>query len=219
MMLLKKVKVVMTLVVLFSLFSSASLMAQSWKAEGESSGIKISSKIEPGNEYKTYKGVMTVSSTEDKVLDVMRSVAKYPSWMHGTLSAKVLKPSASNDIVPRDVFDSNDSYTFVIYTTNEGAPLGDRDAISKVRMQKQGDGGVTLRFSGAPDYIAEKGDFVRVKSLSGLWKFEYVEGGKIRITHELYNDPNVSSWIPNRSVNSKTKEIVEKSLQKLKGKL
>ncbi len=219
-MLLKKVNLVATMVILFSVFSSMSLMAQDgWKSEGESGGIKMYSKVESGNEYKTYKGVMTVNSSEDKVLDVMRSVANYPSWMYGTLSAKVLKPSTTSNIVSREVFDNNDSYTFVIYTTNEGAPLGDRDAVSKVRMQKQGDGGVTLRFSGDPSYIAEKGDFVRVKSLSGLWKFEYADGGKIKITHQLYNDPNVSSWIPNRSVNSKTKEIVEKSLQKLKGKL
>ncbi len=210
---------ILTFSMLLLFFFSANSKAQSWSVESDRDGIKIESATESGNTYKTFKGTTTIQSTEEKVIDLMRNVGDYPSWMHGTNSAKLLKPASSDNQVPADIFHNNSSFDFVIHTINDASPLDDRDLISKIKMTKQ-EGRVTLKMVDDPSYLPEQKGAVRVKDMSGYWQFDYgPDKTSVKVTYQLYNDGDIAFWVPNASVNAKAEEIVLKSLQNMKARL
>jgi len=208
----------MSSILLFALFMSFNFAsAGGWETESNRNGVVVKSKQEAGKDYKTYRGTMTLDVTQDAITKLMCKVGEYPTWMYKTNSAKLKAPKGHGNTIPQNLLDDNDSYEFYIYTVNEGSPLDDRDLSSRIVMKKTATS-VALKMSNAPTYVP-KTDFVRVTEFNGLWLFELNDDNTIKITYQVYNDPDISLWGVTGRVNKNTKEVVEKTLINMRKKL
>lgn len=82
-------------IVLFLFFAciQESFGQQTWELVKNEQGIKVFVAEEPNSNYYSFKAVMSVSTTEDRVLDIIKDVNKYPEWFAYTKSSRVIKKS------------------------------------------------------------------------------------------------------------------------------
>jgi hypothetical protein len=68
-----------------------SAMQETWKLAKEERGIKVYVAETPNSDYYAFKSVMTVKTTEQEILNILKDVNTYPEWFAFTASAKLLQ--------------------------------------------------------------------------------------------------------------------------------
>lgn len=129
-----------------------------WKYEGTSSGIKLYTRSVPGQEYKDFKGVMTVDVPIEQVGAAIADIDTYPEWFF------LLKKATYLDKRPLD-----DCY---IYLDINGIwPVKARDAVIHVNVARDpATHAIHINVEADPDYIARKDSHVRIPSMNSGWK-------------------------------------------------
>lgn len=66
---------------------------EKWKLAKNEQGIKVYVGEIPNSDYFAFKAVMSVKSTENQVLKILKDVNKYIEWFAFTESVKLIKQS------------------------------------------------------------------------------------------------------------------------------
>ncbi len=175
--------------VFFFLFSglAADLPAQSWNFVKEQEGIKLFTRKENGSSLKSFKGVMDVTSSMDKVCNLLGNVKNHDWWDENLREIKVL------------TFEKDKYFQYyLIY--HVPWPFTDRDLSVEANVNTDpSTGRRTITATPLSNVIPEKPDLIRIKKYWQKWTIQPMENGVIRLTLEGFVDPagNVPSWLYN----------------------
>jgi START domain len=171
----------------FVLLISVDLPAQSWTFAKEENGIKVFTRKEPGNSLKTFKGITDVTSTMDKVCQLIGNVKNHDWWDENVKEINVLAYE-------------KDKYFRYYLVYKVPWPLTDRDLCVETRVTIDPvTGKRVLMATPLTDVVPEKPDRIRIKKYWQKWTIQPMENGVIRLTLEGFVDPagSIPSWLYN----------------------
>ena len=163
------------------------LQAQSWTFVKEQDGIKLFTRKEDGVALKSFKGIMDVKSSMEKVCDLLGNVKNHDWWDENLREIKVLKYE-------------QDRYFQYYLIYHVPWPFTDRDLCVEARVTTDPvTGRRTIAASPLLNVVAEKPDLIRITKYWQKWTIQPMENGVIRLTLEGFVDPagNVPSWLYN----------------------
>jgi len=177
--------VVIFLLILFGL--NVELTAQSWTFVKEQDGIKLFTRKEDGSSMKSFKGIMDVHSTMDKVCNLVGNVKNHDWWDENLREIKVLTYE-------------KDKYFQYYLIYHVPWPFTDRDLCVEANVTNDPlTGKRTITATPLSNVVPEKSDLIRIKKYWQRWTIQPMENGIIRLTLEGFVDPagNVPSWLYN----------------------
>jgi hypothetical protein len=168
-------------------FITADLYAQSWTFVKSQEGIKLFTRKEEGSSLKSFKGIMDVNSTMDKVCNLIGNVKNHDWWDENLREIKVLSYE-------------KDKYFQYYLVYHVPWPFTDRDLCVEANVSIDPiTGRRTITATPLSNVIPEKPDLIRIKRYWQKWTIQPMENGVIRLTLEGFVDPagNVPSWLYN----------------------
>jgi hypothetical protein len=88
------------LLVLFVAFSITKSIAQeTWQLVKDKDGIKVYVSKVTNSDYYAFKAIMSVRTTENKIVEILKDANKYSEWFAFTASAKLLSQTENEQIV------------------------------------------------------------------------------------------------------------------------
>lgn len=172
----------------FSLTLALSAQTESkWQLIRDEDNIQVYGRHSRGTLIQSVKGVVNISASLDKLLDIFEDIKKCPRWMYRCKRAKTLKQI---NIVER--------IDYIV--TDLPWPTWDRDLIihstfQQNRKTKQ----VEIKFRSLPSQLAVKPGLVRIKKMTGSMRFVPQKNGSIQFTYEISADPRgkIPKWMVN----------------------
>lgn len=163
-------------------------VAEDWQVAKQADGITVSLSAQPGSDYKTYKGVVTINAPLAKVRGLQEDASGACAWIHECKSQKLLKHEGAK------------SWTYTQFNTPW--PVTPRDSVLEVTSSEGADGSITRQLTGVPAYLPEVKGFVRVAQVEGYWKLEPKGPNATRVTYQVHTEPggSVPSWVANKFV-------------------
>lgn len=163
-----------------------SQQSEGWKLEKDKNGIKVYTRKAANSSIMEFRASATVAATMEQLEALIENVKGYPVWQTSISTATLLKQQ-------------NKEERYIYYTTDVPWPATDRDIVLHSKKNKSASGVVTYNLNSTPDFISEKGDFLRIKKAEGLWQFTPLKDNKINVTFQFYADPggNIPDWIIN----------------------
>jgi hypothetical protein len=180
----------LSLGVIFLLFISSitvDLSAQSWTFVKSEEGINLFTRKEEGSSLKSFKGIMDVNSTMDKVCNLIGNVKNHDWWDENLREIKVLSYE-------------KDKYFQYYLVYHVPWPFTDRDLCVEANVNTDPiTGRRTITATPLTNVIPEKPDLIRIKKYWQKWTIQPMENGVIRLTLEGFVDPagNIPSWLYN----------------------
>jgi hypothetical protein len=183
---------------------TSDLSAQSWNFVKEEDGIKLFTRKEAGNTIKSFKGVMDVPSTMDKVRDLLGNVKNNDWWDKDLRQIKIL------------IFEK-DKYFQYYLVYHVPWPFTDRDLCVESKMTTDSlTGEMVILNTPLANVIPEKPGLIRIKKYLQKWTAQQLKNGIIRITLEGYIDPagDIPDWVYNMMINESSIKVMRR-VQKL----
>lgn len=172
---------------LYFLILNTNLSAQQWTFVKSEDGIRLYTRKEEGSSLKSFRGVMEIHSTMDKVCNLIGNVNNHDWWDENLREIKVLSYE-------------KDKYFQYYLVYHVPWPFTDRDLC--VEANENIDpvtGRRTIVATPLTNVIPEKPDLIRIKKYWQKWTIQSMDNGMIRITLEGFVNPagNVPSWLYN----------------------
>lgn len=199
----------MTLKELSSLIAAVSLClsipavqaAGGWQEKLNKSGIVLSQRAVPGKAYQQIQGQMVISGRIDPLVGILNNPGLCSQWLNNCLSSKIVE-----QVNPAERI----NYTVV------DAPLLYEDRDMYIRSKASYDSqakAATITLQGIENYAAAQGKRVRVKSLNGFWRFQQLNEHQVRVSYQMYSDPQIT---PASAVDSFSPESLFKTFSNLR---
>jgi len=175
--------------IFFILFigSTIDLASQSWEFVKEQDGIKLFTRKENNSALKSFKGVMDVKASLEKVTNIIGNVNNHDWWDENLREIKVLSYE-------------KDKYFQYYLIYHVPWPFTDRDLCVEANVLIDPlSGKRTITATPLTNVIPEKPDLIRIKKYWQRWTIQPMDNGMIRLTLEGFVDPagNVPSWLYN----------------------
>jgi len=172
----------------FGLTLALSAQAENkWQLIRDEDNIQVYSRYIQGSVIQSVKGVVNISASLDKLLNIFEDIKNCPSWMYRCKRAKTLKQI---NIVER--------IDYIV--TDLPWPTWDRDLIiHSTFQQNRKTKKVEIKFRSLPNQLAVKTGIVRIKEMTGSMRFVPLKNGSIQYTYEISADPrgNIPKWMVN----------------------
>lgn len=183
-------------------FTTPSLQADTgWQEVINQSGIKLSQRVLPGKIYKQIQGEMTIPGNIAQLTGILNDPKLCAQWLNDCRASKVVKQINTAERI---------NYTVV------DAPfmLEDRDMYihSKAQYDSRSET-ITILLRGVENFATAVTGKVRVKSLNGFWRFHQLDAQNVRVSYQMYSDPQVT---PVSAVNASTPKGLLKTFTKLR---
>ena len=171
----------------FLLIITIDISAQTWNFVKEQEGIKLFTRKDENNSLKSFKGVMDVTATMDKVGELLGNVKNHSWWDENLREIKVLTYE-------------KDKYFQYYLIYHVPWPFTDRDLCVEANVNTDPlTGRRTITATPLSNVIPEKPNLIRIKKYWQKWTIQPMENGVIHLTLEGFVDPagNVPSWLYN----------------------
>lgn len=169
------------------LICAVDLPAQPWNFVKEQEGIKVYTRKDEGSSLKSFRGVMDVTSTMEKVCSLIGNVKNHDWWDENLSQIKVLTYEP-------------DKYFQYYLVYKVPWPFTDRDLCVEANVNTDPvTGRRTITATPLSNVIPEKPGLIRIKKYWQKWTIQPMENGVIRLTLEGFVDPagNVPYWLYN----------------------
>ena len=163
------------------------LVAQSWTFAKEQDGIRIFTRKENGSSLKSFKGVMDVKCSMEKVSSLLGNVKNHDWWDENLKEIKIL------------AYDK-DKYFQYYLVYHVPWPFTDRDLCVEAKVTNDPlTGQRTIAATPLSNLVPEKPGLIRIQKYWQKWTIQPMENGVIHLTLEGFVDPagNVPSWLYN----------------------
>ena len=163
------------------------LVAQSWTFAKEQDGIRIFTRKENGSSLKSFKGIMDVKSTMEKVCNLLGNVKNHDWWDENLKEIKIL------------VYEK-DKYFQYYLVYHVPWPFTDRDLCVEAHVTNDPlTGQRVIAATPLSNLVPEKPGLIRIQKYWQKWTIQPMEKGVIHLTLEGFVDPagNVPSWLYN----------------------
>jgi hypothetical protein len=171
----------------FLLIITIDISAQSWTFVKEQEGIKLFMRKDYGSSLKSFKGVMDITSTMDKVCNLLGNVKNHSWWDENLREIKVLTYE-------------KDKYFQYYLIYHVPWPFTDRDLCVEANVNTDPlTRRRTITATPLSNVIPEKPGLIRITKYWQKWTIQPMENGVIHLTLEGFVDPagNVPSWLYN----------------------
>lgn len=178
--------ITISLVILFCLFY-CSAGAQGWEFVKERNGIKVFTRKEPNTSLKSFKGIMDVHSTMDRVKKLIGNVHNTEWWDKNVKDIRVL------------YYEENKHFKYYL-RYDVPWPLADRDLCVDACVKEDPVTGIReINAKPLPNLVPEQEGVVRITNYWQKWVIQPMDNGIIRITLEGSVDPggSVPTWLIN----------------------
>lgn len=157
-----------------------------WELSKEDKGIKIYTRIREGSKVKEFNAKTVMSTSIDKLVQIITDVNNYPNWMTNCQYSKPNKPLV-------------DSSGIIYMRTSFQWPLSDRDLVFEYNVPANKPGYFEVKMKSVPNQMPVTKDAVRVIKADGEFIFKEIEPGKIEITYQFFANPAgyLPAWIVN----------------------
>lgn len=195
------VALVMFLLVGF-LFEVSAEAAGGWTKIKDSNGIKLYERPVAGTDLMEYLGVSTIDAKMEVIGEALRDISRYPEWLADCQNANVEKK-----------YDRN---TFVLHLTLNPPVIKKREVVLKNEAVYDYDNGnARINFFATDEInVPVTGNNVKVITMKGLFRMEYLGRNKTKFIYKLLSDP--SGGIPKRVAYASMKNYPYDSLKGLK---
>jgi hypothetical protein len=163
------------------------ISAQTWDFVKEQEGIKLFTRKDENSSLKSFKGVMDVTSTMDKVCELLGNVKNHNWWDENLREIKVLTYE-------------QDKYFQYYLIYHVPWPFTDRDLCVEANVNTDpSTHRRTITATPLSNVIPEKPGLIRIKKYWQKWTIQPMGNGVIRLTLEGFVDPagNIPSWLYN----------------------
>jgi hypothetical protein len=182
------------------IFLSLSLSAQDWVLAKEKNGIKVYTRKEPGNDLKSFRSIMVIRSTMDRITHLVGNVHNQEWWDEDVKKVDVL------------YFEENKHIKYyLIYDLPW--PMTDRDLCvdAKITIDPV-TGKREIYASPLLNVVPEKPDLVRIKKYWQKWTILPLDNGMMSLTLEGFVDPagSVPAWLYNMVMTDAPLKVMNK---------
>ena len=164
-----------------------SLELPEWELVKQKHGIKVYTRLLPGQVLKSFKGETEINASFNEIYHLMQDVPAMTKWMHTVSSVATVEPG-------------NARSSSVYATFKAPWPATDRDAVlvAQWHYDKNSDL-LTFDVTNKEGVKPKEKGFVRIPYLKAKYEFAKTEEGKIKITYEADADPDglLPKWIVN----------------------
>jgi hypothetical protein len=172
---------------------------EKWKLAKNEQGIKVYVGEIPNSDYFAFKAVMSVKSTENQVLKILKDVNKYIEWFAFTESVKLIKQSENEQF-----FEMETDYPW---------PFANECMNYLMTLQKAENKTTKISITGTNDKVNCN---YSLKKAGGYILLE-PDNGDIRIVYYFHSEP--SQKIPARLINPMLYKMPFQTFIALKKKL
>ncbi len=158
-----------------------------WKLKKDKNNIKVYLRESDGSSVVEIKVITTVKASVEKLVEVLYDIDSYPDWISNLETAEILETVSKREI-------------YYYYQADVPWPFRNRDDVMRFVLEENIDnGGVTVVFSGHPDYIPVKDKIVRLSLNKGHWKFTPRSNGETKIDYRFFTNEGKGypKWIVN----------------------
>lgn len=161
--------------------------AEDWQLARDEDGIRVYLTEVPGSSYKAYRGETLIQADVARIRQLQEDVQGACAWIHQCKTQELLRQEGSK------------SWTRTVFSMPW--PVTARESLIEVTAEEEGDS-LVRRLKGVPDLLPEEKGYVRVASVEGYWRLEPQDGGQVKVTYQLHNEPggSVPSWLANKFV-------------------
>jgi hypothetical protein len=156
-----------------------------WEYVGTTDNIQIFEKKTPADKYRSVRLLTYSSASVDEIVAAVEDVSSHPQWAFGAQSAEILK--------------NYDSDSFIYYVIIDFPfPTKDRDLVVHYEKIHDDDNcSVKLVSKSVPEYIPQKGKYVRMEAYLSIYEISQVREGQTQIIHEMQVSPGgkIPDWI------------------------
>lgn len=185
--------------------SASADTSPAWRQITDRNGIQVSVNYDANSRLKQFRGVTIMSlSDEYAMLALYNDTEAFPRWLHLISEASLIK---EHSMLDKDL-------RFLIKMP---WPVSDREVLLKatlVYVTHKDNESVTAYLNGTPDLLPLNDDYIRVPELSGLFSFERITPGKVKVTYQI--SLALGGYLPNWLVNLTTRDIPYFTLDKLR---
>lgn len=170
-----------------------------WELKKEKNNIKVFVRDSTVSGIKGIKVITTVKASVERLVEVVYDIESYHEWVSNLETAKILETISKREI-------------YYYFQADVPWPFRNRDDVMRFVMEEDHDnGGITIFFTGHPDYIPEKDKIVRLSLNKGHWKFTPLPNGEVEIDYLFFTDEGKGypNWIVNMFIVDGPYETVE----------
>lgn len=170
-----------------------------WELKKEKNDIKVYIRESAGSSINEVRVVASVKASIEELVEVVYDIDSYPEWVSNMKSAEILETVSKREI-------------YYYFEAEVPWPFSNRDDVMRFTMEENSKtGGVTINFTGNPDYIPEKKKIVRLRKNQGHWKFTPMKNGKTEIDYQFLTDPGKGNpgWLVNMFIVDGPYETIE----------
>lgn len=188
----------------FGLYADRQSEQNDWEVAVSQEGITVYTREVEGSSMKAAKSVLTIDVNKEKVADALRDVASQKEWMATIVETRMLEKL------------SDDEY-YAYYRVDAPWPVSQRDIISHYNVEEKPSGEILFDVEGAPDYIDEKEDIVRIQETTSSWRIIPQEGNSVKVIYRYHAEPggSIPSWLANQAVTDTPFETVKNLRERL----
>ncbi len=181
------------------IFSAAVQSVFGWELKKDSEGIRVYVQEKKGSAFNECRAETVYKGTLEAVLRLMRDSGSLCEWFPDCVKYSVIKRKSSSDITG-------------LIAISAGFPLKKRDAAVRMLISENpSEGSAEIHFISVPDAAPVSADFLRVKELSGAWRFRTLENNRVSVEYTAHMEPGGS--VPAVLVNAFLAEFPFKSFQ------
>jgi len=158
-----------------------------WELKKEKNGIKVFVRDSDASGIKEIRVLAKVKASVEELAETIFDIDSYHEWVANLETARILETVSKREI-------------YYYYQANVPWPFSNRDDVMRFVMEENPDnGGVTIIFSGHPDYIPKKDKIVRLTLNKGYWKFTPISNGEVEIDYLFFTDEGIGypNWLVN----------------------
>ncbi len=177
---------------------------RNWELAVQQDGITVYTSEVEGSSMKATKSVLTIDVSKDKVAKALRDVESQHEWMATIIESRMLEKISKNEF-------------YAYYVADAPWPVSQRDIISHYNVKEKPSGEILFDIEGAPDYIDEKEDIVRIKKATSSWRLIPREGNTVKVIYRYHADPggSIPSWLANQAVTDTPFQTVKNLRERL----
>jgi len=158
-----------------------------WEIDKNEDGIKVYTQKVKGSDFKSFKAVVQVDASLEKVIKLLKDVDSYTKWFGYTETSKLLY--------------QEEDVQYAYLETILPWPYENRDMVYKIKVNQISSEVTKITLKGIPDYIPKKKKIVRMEKANGFFLLTSSEN-KTEIVYEFHSEPgsNISPWLANSSI-------------------
>jgi len=195
------------LLLLFTVLSLSSFRQQKqvdeWVYEREKKGIKVFTKKGKWGKFRDSKATMLVKNSPEEMLRLITDFDNYHTWLPRCKKARVIARISENEFIAHIVF-------------NAPWPVGDRDCVVRVKIEREANGVIVIRETSEPKYIDSQDGVVRIQQMVAIWKFTPTPEGT-EVLNEYASNPGGS--LPDWMTDTQSVETPLATFENIKSKI